>query len=56
MFIVAKTLKIDKPTSEEIDGVFSDLDLNKDEKLSLEEFESLIRKVLKIMSIMETEM
>lgn len=38
MINVAKALKIDKPSSEEIDEVLKDLDKNEDGKLSQEEF------------------
>jgi rRNA maturation endonuclease Nob1 len=38
MVDVAKSLKIDKPSQEEIDEVFKDLDKDNDDKLSGNEF------------------
>lgn len=35
-------LKIDRPSTEEVDEVLKDLDKNQDGKLSLDEFQTLI--------------
>ncbi|KAM3139807.1 hypothetical protein pb186bvf_008049 [Paramecium bursaria] len=46
-------LKIDRPSTEEVDEVLKDLDKNQDGKLSLDEFQTLIEQVLEIMAKME---
>lgn len=49
----ADALKISKPTNDEIDEVVKDLNKNKDGRLSVDEFQTLIESVLEIMAKME---
>ncbi|CAD8142625.1 unnamed protein product [Paramecium octaurelia] len=49
----ADTLKIERPSSEEMDEILKELDENSDGKVSENEFQKLIEKVLSIMAKIE---
>ncbi|CAK60628.1 unnamed protein product (macronuclear) [Paramecium tetraurelia] len=49
----ADTLKIERPSSEEMDEILKELDENSDGKVSENEFQALIEKVLRIMAKIE---
>lgn len=52
---LADDMKIEKPKKEEVEEIISALDENGDGKISLAEFEVLIKQVLKIMVKMEED-
>lgn len=47
---VAKDIGADPPTKEEVADVLKELDTNKDGKISMEEFQVLIKQVLEVMA------
>eukprot|EP01016_Furgasonia_blochmanni_P016170 TRINITY_DN1920_c0_g1_i1.p1 TRINITY_DN1920_c0_g1~~TRINITY_DN1920_c0_g1_i1.p1 ORF type:complete len:163 (+),score=26.38 TRINITY_DN1920_c0_g1_i1:171-659(+) len=49
MLNVAKDIGVDNPSKDEVDEVLKEIDANSDGKISITEFEVLIRQVLEIM-------
>ena len=50
MQTVAKDLKVPPPSKDEVDDILKEFDVDKDGKISLEEFQGLIEQVLTVMA------